>query len=169
MKRAENQELYPGFLAENDAITLAEELSRRFKVTVLVQPAPIGFVVVHLAPTLTKSVLARLRLYADGFIQGLHQKQRGNMQNIKPELAEAIVKANDQMEPFENEYKSRPLPDLPATRATRDERERCIEVVRHRIELLTKAGKKKYQSDIGELELLIINIISTGDGNGYIE
>jgi hypothetical protein len=42
-------------------------------------------------------------------------------------------------------------------------------VIRHRIELLQKAGRKKYASEIGELELLIVNIISTGDGNGYIE
>jgi hypothetical protein len=85
------------------------------------------------------------------------------------EVASAIIRANDALEPFENEYKRRPQPTGILAGAIKAERERCIEVIRHRIELLQKAGRKKYASEIGELELLIVNIISTGDGNGYIE
>lgn len=73
------------------------------------------------------------------------------------------------LEPFENEYRARPMPETTYKRAERLERERCIEVIRHRINLLTKAGVRKHADNIGELELLITNIISTGDGEGYIE
>jgi hypothetical protein len=91
------------------------------------------------------------------------------MKQINPEVAKAIIAANDALEPFENEYKQRPVPFSYTGWAIRFERERCIEVIRHRIELLQKAAPKKFASEIGELELLIVNIISTGDGNGFIE